>query len=159
MDNPKPLEFKAGALDYFIFTILSIILMYIPFVGWAVLVNYSGGWFAKRAKVTGKDIEFKAGFGESFKLVTIAFFLLIITLGIYSFWFYPKLYRYMAEHTHFAGEAPAPTATEPVPVTEEAAPVEPAAAEPAAAATTAPTTDGVIAPTAEQPTAPTAPQV
>lgn len=139
MDNQKPLEFKAGALDYFIFAIVSIILIYIPFIGWAILVNFSGSWFAKRAKVTGKDIEFKSGFGENLKLVTVAFLLMIITLGIYSFWFYPKLYRYMADHTQFAGAEPTPTATEPVAVTDEVAPTEPAAAEPApTAATSAP---------------------
>ena len=116
MDTPKPLEFRAGALDYFILTILSVILIYIPFIGWAILVNYAGGWFAGRATVTGKKVAFKAGFGESLKLVTVGFFLMLITLGIYSFWFYPKLYRYFASHTQFAGEAPvSPAASEETP--------------------------------------------
>lgn len=120
MDNQKPLQFEAGALDYFILTILSVLLIYIPFLGWAVLLNYSGSWFADRALVTGKKITFKAAFGESLKFVFVNFLLLIVTLGIYSFWFYPKLYKYMVDHVHFADEVPAPLEAEPV----TAAPVE-----------------------------------
>lgn len=116
MNDQKPLEFKAGALDYFILTILSIILVYIPFIGWAFLLNYSGSWFAERSLVTGKKVEFNAGFGESLKFVFVNVLLLVVTFGIYSFWFYPKLYRYMAEHVNFVGElAPAPV--EPVSAT------------------------------------------
>lgn len=156
MNNQKPLEFSAGALDYFILTIISVVLIYIPFLGWAFLVNYSGGWFADRALVTGKKIEFKAGYGESLKFVAINAVLLVITLGIYSFWFYPKLYKYMAEHTQFVGEVTAaPVAPEPVVAAAE--PIAPATVESVAPVSTS--VDGVTAPEPEQPATPTAPQV
>jgi len=150
METQKPLQFQASALDYFILTILSVILVYIPFIGWAVLLNYSGGWFADRAQVTGKKIEFKAGFGESLKLVTIGFLLLLITFGIYSFWFFPKVYKYMAEHTHFAGDSPA---------TEAAPTPAPAPETPKVEAPEVPVTTDTPTSEPSQPTAPTAPQV
>lgn len=150
METQKPLQFQASALDYFILTILSVILIYIPFIGWAVLLNYCGSWFADRAQVTGKKIEFKAGFGESLKLVAIGFLLLVITLGIYSFWFYPKVYKYMAEHTHFAGDGPAAeAASEPAPTPEA----------PKAEAPEVPVATDTPPSEPPQPTAPTAPQV
>lgn len=151
MESQKPLQFQASALDYFILTILSVILIYIPFIGWAVLLNYAGGWFADRAQVTGKKIEYKAGFGESLKLVTIGFLLLVITLGIYSFWFYPKVYKYMADHTHFVGDGPA---------AEIASATAPAFEAPKTEAPELPPVTDMPAPQPSQPpTTPTAPQV
>ncbi len=167
MNNSKPLEFKAGALDYFIYTIVTLVLVYIPFIGWAILLNYTGSWFADRAKVTGKEIEYKAGFGESLKFVFVNFLLLLITLGIYSFWFYPKMYRYVTEHVSFVGESPveveapatpaesvtpeqpatpAPIATEGV----SATPAEPSAPEVAEATPEAPSAPETITPTQPQ---------
>ncbi len=144
MNDQRPIAFKAGAFDYLILTVLSIILIYIPFLGWAYLLNFSGEWFAKHSKITGKEIAFKAGFGESLKFVSINVVLLLITFGIYSLWFYPKLYRYMAEHVHFA-EQSAPQVSEPV----LAAPVDPAI-NPTVAAPSQP----IVTAPAQQTTAP-----
>lgn len=154
MNNQKPLQFQAGALDYFILSVLSIVLAYIPFLGWAFLLNYSGEWFADRTLVTGKKITFKAGFGESLKFVFVNFLLIVITIGIYSFWFYPKMYRYMADHTSFAEDV----AVNPV---VDAAPAQPVAPEsPAPEVPAVPVaTDGVPAEEPQQPTAPTVPRV
>jgi hypothetical protein len=121
MEQSKPLEFNGGALDYFILTILTAIFTYIPFFGWAFLLNYSGSWFADKALVNGKKVVFKAGYGESLKFVTVSVILIVITLGIYSFWFGPKLYKYFANHTQYADAAP----VAPSPVTAPEASAEP----------------------------------
>ena len=156
MNNAKPLEFEAGALDYFILSIVSLVLVYIPFIGWAILLNYTSGWFADRTKVTGKNIEYKAGFGESLKFVFVNALLLLITLGIYSFWFYPKMYRYIVDHTSFAGtsrvEAPVSPA-EPVAPDQSATPA-PVAAEGVGIAPVESSTPAVADVTPEAPSAP-----
>jgi len=105
METQKPLEFHGTALGYFIVSLLSGILIYIPFFGWALLLNYASGWLADNALVNGKKVTFKAGYGESLGFVSINALLLIVTLGIYIFWFYPKMYRYVADHVQYAGEA------------------------------------------------------
>jgi hypothetical protein len=161
MNDQKPLQFQAGALDYFIYTIVTIVLVYIPIFGWAYLLNYSGSWFSKRALVTGKNVEFNAGYLESLKFVFINVLLLIVTLGIYSFWFYPKMYRYVADHVAFAGEVAAPVEATPVgPVFET--PVQPQApiAPESPVAPSAPVApENVITPQAAGPTEPINPQV
>ncbi len=101
MQNAKPLSFSASALDYFTFSIIAIITAYIPFFGWAFLLNYSGQWFSDRTLVNGQKISYKAGYGESLKFIFVNTLLIIITLGIYSFWFYPKMYSYIVDHISY----------------------------------------------------------
>lgn len=110
MQDAKPLEFHGTAGGYFVLTILSIVLMYIPFFGWAFLLNYASGWFADNTLVNGKNIQYTAGYGESLKFVFVNTLLLAITLGIYMFWFYPKMYRYIVDHTHYVDAVAAPAA-------------------------------------------------
>lgn len=174
MDSIKPLSFKASAFDYFVLTILSLVLMYIPFFGWALLLNYASGWFADRTLVTGKKIGYKAGYGETLAFVFVNFLLLVITLGIYSFWFYPKLYKYVVDHTDFVAEAavqdaapvvPAAPVTESVVTSADTAPVAPETVESAdmtatPAASVAPETVELPGQEAtDQPNQPTTPQV
>ncbi|MFA5003762.1 MAG: hypothetical protein WC498_00585 [Candidatus Saccharimonadales bacterium] len=117
MQSAKPLQFQATAGSYFVFTIVTIILSYIPIFGWAFLLNYASEWFADRTEVNGRAIKYQAGYGESLKFVFVNTLLLAITLGIYSFWFYPKMYRYVVDHVSNADEAtPAPV---PAPETPE----------------------------------------
>ena len=114
MQNTKPLQFQASAGSYFLLSIISIILAYIPIFGWAYLLNYTSEWFASKSQVNGRAITYHAGYGESLKFVFVNMLLIIITLGIYSFWFYPKAYRYIADHVSYSDEtAAAPAAATP----------------------------------------------
>jgi uncharacterized membrane protein YjgN (DUF898 family) len=115
MQNAKPLQFQATAGSYFVLSIVSAVCAYIPFFGWAFLLNYASEWFADKTQVNGRPIHYQAGYGESLKFIFVNTLLVIVTLGIYSFWFYPKMYRYMTEHTSYADAVtPAPEAA-PVP--------------------------------------------
>ena len=129
MQDTKPLSFSATPLDYFILSIISIVCVYIPVVGWAFVFNYSAGWFAERTLVNGKKVRYQAGFGESLVFLLKGVLLMIITLGIYSFWFYPKAYRYLADHVSYDDAAPEAVASAPaaMPVAPQApdAPVVP----------------------------------
>jgi hypothetical protein len=130
MQSSKPLEFHGKAGGYFLLTIISIIMVYIPFFGWAFLLNYAAGWFADNALVNGQKVEYEAGYGETLKFVFVNALLIIITFGIYSFWFYPKVYRYMADHTNYLNDGAVPQAPAiPVPAAPEqfVAPVSPVA--------------------------------
>lgn len=135
MQNQKPLEFHGTAGGYFILFIITLVLMYIPFFGWAFLLNYTSEWLADNSLVNGKKVKYHAGYGESLKFVFINSLLLLITLGIYTFWFYPKLYRYVVDHVGYgveSPESPAPVSPEPpVAPTVFSPPTSPTAPPPA----------------------------
>lgn len=128
METAKPLDFKGTAGGYFVLVLISIVLAYIPVLGWTYLLNYAAGWFAENTLVNGRKVAYKAGYGETLKFMFLSSLLLVVTLGIYMFWFAPKMYRYIAEHTHYLDEAVAsqsPVAAEPVAAPAAQAPVSP----------------------------------
>jgi hypothetical protein len=153
MNQQKALEFHGNAAGYFIVTLVNLVMTYIPFFGWAFAFNFSAKWIADNAMVNGKKVSYTATYGESLKFVSINALILIITFGIYIFWFAPKMYRYVADHTQYldeAGVAAAPVAPDVAQAPEAPqAPAEPAApadttAEPAEPAKPeAPTTPAV----------------
>jgi uncharacterized membrane protein YjgN (DUF898 family) len=102
MAKRQPLEFNGTAGGYFIVSILSVMLIYIPVIGWAFLLNYVASWFADNALVNGKKITYQATYGETVKFTFLNGLLIFVTCGIYAFWFFPKMYRYMLAHTHYA---------------------------------------------------------
>jgi len=128
METAKPLDFKGTAGGYFVLVLISIVLAYIPVLGWAYLLNYAADWFAENTLVNGRKVAYKAGYGETLKFMFLNSLLLVVTLGIYMFWFAPKMYRYIAEHTHYLDETIAsqpPIAAEPVAAPAMQAPVSP----------------------------------
>jgi uncharacterized membrane protein YjgN (DUF898 family) len=120
MDNKKPLDFNGTAGSYFVLSLVTGILAYIPIFGWALALNYASGWYADRTLVTGRKIVFKAGYMEALKFMFINTILLVITFGIYIFWFVPKTYRYFTEHIQYDDQV------EPAYPTVNSAPVQPA---------------------------------
>lgn len=137
MDIKKPIDFNSTAGSYFILSIITALLMYIPIFGWALLLNFASGWYADHTLVNGRKIVFKADYMESLKFILIGSILLVITLGIYIFWFTPKMYHYITEHISYednvapvadsvASGAPVQPAA-PVDPTQPSAPVPPAA--------------------------------
>jgi uncharacterized membrane protein YjgN (DUF898 family) len=101
MDAKKPIEFNGTAGTYLQLLIMTLLFVYIPLFGWAFILNYSAGWFAQNTRINGQAIAFRAGYLEALKLVTISAILMIITFGIYSIWFVPKLYRYLTAHFYY----------------------------------------------------------
>ena len=139
MESQKPLQFNGTAGGYFVVFLVALVMSYIPILGWAFALNFMANWAAENSVVNGKKVAYKAGYGESLKFVFINTLLIIVTLGIYMFWFVPKAYRYVADHISYS-DAPAvaaPAAAEATTSVEPSAPVTPA--EPAAAEPQAPT--------------------
>ena len=114
MDSNKLLKFEGTAGGYFLVTLVSIIASYIPFFGWAFAMNFMAGWVVENSLVNGKKV---AGYGETLGFIFINSLLILVTLGIYMFWFVPKAYAYVMDHVAYEGETPA------------AAPAAPAAPE------------------------------
>jgi uncharacterized membrane protein YjgN (DUF898 family) len=132
MDNQKLLQFNGTAGGYFVVFIVTAIAAYIPIIGWAFGFNYGAEWAAENTLINGRRVVYKAGFGETLKFLFINLLLLIVTLGIYTFWFLPKSYRYMADHTSYADGPAAGIPAAPTPLTNplpaQAVPLAPAPA-------------------------------
>ena len=144
MDTSKPVQFNASAGSYFLVFIVVTISLYIPFFGWAFGFNYMADWVAKNAKVEGKPVAYKAGYGETLKFIFINSLLLFITLGIYIFWFAPKIYKYFADHVVYdnaPAAATAPVTAETPAVPSPAAETAPSAPAPESPAPESPSTD------------------
>lgn len=125
MDNQKTFEFNGKAGGYFVVFLVSLIGAYIPFFGWAWSFNFTNAWIAKNSKISGKSVSYNAAYIDTLVFFIINTLLLIITLGIYVFWFVPKSYRYIADNLTIvdsSASAPAPT---PAPVAPTAAPTPP----------------------------------
>ena len=112
MDVKKPVQFHGTAGGYFILCVVSMVMAYIPILGWAFLLNYSGKWAADNALINDRKVVFKATYMEALKFTVVNTLLLIITLGIYVFWYGPKTYRYFADHVVYLDETGAPVAAE-----------------------------------------------
>jgi uncharacterized membrane protein YjgN (DUF898 family) len=139
----KTFEFHGKAGGYFVVALVNLICAYIPIFGWAFTFNFTNNWVAENATINGKNLKYTAGYGETLKFIFINALLLIITLGIYIFWFVPKSYRYIADHLVFADEVVAEVA--PVAADAPTATVE-TGSQPAAEAITEPAADKPEAP-------------
>src|SRR5438876_365731 len=104
METARPLEFKGTASGYFVLALISVVFSYIPILGWAFLLNYASAWYADNSLVNGKKVVYKAGYGESLMFMLLNTLLLVVTFGIYMFWFVPKMYRYVFDHIHYVDQ-------------------------------------------------------
>lgn len=96
-------EFRGGAATYWgtallglLITLLSFGLLY-PFA--VVLIER---WRAKHSYISGRQLEFT---GTAIGLLgrwLLWLFLIIITVGIYSFWVIPRVQKWKWENTGFA---------------------------------------------------------
>ena len=115
----KPFQFSGTPMDYFIVTIVAVVTAYIPLFGWPIAFNYTNKWIMENLTVDGRKLVYSAGYGETLKFLVVNVLLIMVTFGIYVFWFGPKTYRYITDHTTYvdsiapAGQpvaAPAPMA-------------------------------------------------
>lgn len=97
----KPFEFHGTAGGYFVVFLVTLIASYIPIFGWPIAMNFSLSWAADNLTIDGRQVKYDAGYGETLKFLLVNILLLIITLGIYVFWFVPKQYRFIVDHAHY----------------------------------------------------------
>jgi uncharacterized membrane protein YjgN (DUF898 family) len=105
MENTKTFQFHGGAGSYFIIAILSIVMTMISFgllFPWALCMRE--GWKVENTTINGRKLVFNGtGFGLLGLWIKMWFFLLI-TFGIYGFWIFPRLQRWIVENTDFANK-------------------------------------------------------
>lgn len=111
----KSFDFVATAGGYFYIVIVATLLQFIPIIGTVIAFNMMYSWLAENSIVGGRRVVYKAGFGETLKFLLVNLLLVLVTFGIYIFWFVPKTFKYVAAHVTFADEAQA-TATVQTPV-------------------------------------------
>lgn len=108
MAKSKSFVFDGGAGTYlgtstlaFLVTVCTLGICY-PYA--LVLIQR---WKARHTYIKGFQLEF-TGTGIGLFGQWIKWFLLcIITFGIYGFWVYPRLQRWIVEHTDFSSRRPA----------------------------------------------------
>ena len=124
----KPIQFNGTAGDYFVVAIVSVITYYIILIGWPIGFNYMARWVVENLTVDGKQFKYSAGYGEVFVFLLINMLLVMVTLGIYTFWFVPKTYRFIADHTTYADGTPVnaqPAQAQPMPPVPPVVPTQP----------------------------------
>jgi hypothetical protein len=99
----KSFEFRGDVGGFAIVLIVSWAASFIPIIGWVFAFNFSNKWFAENTFVKGQQLSWRASFTDSLVFLVVQFLLLFVTLGIYVFWFGPKMYRFIADHVEFAG--------------------------------------------------------
>lgn len=99
--DKKAFEFHGKAGGYFVVFIVTLVTAYIPIFGWPLSMNYALSWIADNATVNGRKVTYTAKYGETLKFLLVNLLFLIFTLGIYTFWFVPKQYRFIADHISF----------------------------------------------------------
>ncbi|HSX05391.1 MAG TPA: hypothetical protein VLF69_02910 [Candidatus Saccharimonadales bacterium] len=125
MNNQKVWQFNGTAGGYFVVCLVALVMTYIPFFGWAFLMNYIAQWMADNSLINGKKVVYRAGYGEALKFVTVGTILMFLTLFVYAFWYVPKAYRFMADHLHYVDDGPMGS---PMPAAAPVNPVQPPAA-------------------------------
>lgn len=104
--NSNPIKFNGTAGGYFVAFLVELVMMYIFIIGWPIAFNFVAGWIVENLEVEGKKMKYSAGYGETLGFILINVLLIAITFGIYVFWFVPKTYRYVADHSTYVDAAP-----------------------------------------------------
>jgi uncharacterized membrane protein YjgN (DUF898 family) len=98
MDN-RTFRFTGKAGDYFGAAIVAFVCCLIPIFGWPIAYNTVVGWVVDHLLVDGKKVKYSGEYGEVLVFLLTNFLLIFITLGIYTFWYVPRQFRFIAEHT------------------------------------------------------------
>lgn len=121
--NTQPVKFNGTAGGYFVAALVEIVTAYIFIIGWPIGFNFVANWVVSNVEIEGKRMKYSAGYGETLGFLLVNILLILITLGIYAFWFVPKSYRYVVDHTSYEDSAPLPQQAEPAPA-EQTAPAD-----------------------------------
>lgn len=111
MATSNTITFDGKAGGYFLVFLVTMIFSWIPFLGTAFVLNYSFGWMVNNLTINGKQLRYNATYGEALKFIFINTLLVMITLGIYIFWYAPKAYRFVASHSDFISAPTNPVAS------------------------------------------------
>ena len=107
MTNQKTntaITFSGTPSSFFVMYVICLVLSLIPFVGIALAFNYQTNWLIKNLQIEGRTLIYKAELGEKFMLMFVGILLTVLTVGIYTFWFVPKVYHFIVEHTAFVDQ-------------------------------------------------------
>ena len=133
MGENKTFEFHGTPGQYFVVFLVTMISAYIPIFGWPFGFNYGNEWIARNLTINGRKVKYHAAYGETLKFLLVNLLLIIITFGIYSFWYLPKQYRYILAHAGYEDEMGTATA-----IPQISAPVNPVMPDASAPNTIAP---------------------
>lgn len=141
--DKKAVEFNGGAGQFAVAFIVSLITAYIPIFGWPISMNIMVEYIVNNTLLNGRKITYKASYGETLVFLLVNMLLVFVTLGIYTFWFYPKAYKFVADHISYVSDSPsepvAPAAGDTTaPAPQPAAPEIPTNTAPAPSAPEAP---------------------
>lgn len=116
----KPLQFNGTAGGIFVTLLVYSLFMIIPIVGWAFGINYFARWIADNSLINGQKVKFTATMGNTFWFFLKNTLLVLITFGIFIFWYIPRLYRFITEYVEYvtSGEVAQPIASAGPAVTE-----------------------------------------
>ncbi len=122
--NNKDFEFTGTAGDFFKIFLWSILFALLSIFGAPLTMQKAGSIIASRTKVNGRALTYSVGYMEALKFLFVQILLVVVTFGIYYFWFLRNMYRFQAEHVHFADSIG--VVGEPAAVTPPVPPVTPA---------------------------------
>lgn len=94
--------FTGTAGGFFVAFIVVYFTQLLFIFGWPIGMNYMANYVVENVDMNGKKFKYQAGYGETLSFLFVNALLLVITFGIYMFWFLPKSYRWVLEHTSYA---------------------------------------------------------
>ncbi len=100
----KPVsDWDGGVLDTFVASIVASLIIYFTCgIGTPWAICYLWKYILSHAIIDGKRLAFDGTGGQLFGNWIKWFLLTAITCGIYGFWVYPRLFKWVASHTHEA---------------------------------------------------------
>jgi uncharacterized membrane protein YjgN (DUF898 family) len=113
MAKSKNFVFDGGAGTYLGTSILAVVIIVCTLgIAYPYALVLMQRWKAKHTYIKGFQLKF-TGTGIGLLAQWIKWFLLcLITFGIYGFWVYPRLQRWIIEHTDFADNRTSPPSIE-----------------------------------------------
>lgn len=94
--------YDGGVLETFVASLVaSLIITFTCGIATPWAICYMIGFILNHVVIDGKRLVFDGTGAQLFGNWIKWFVLIIITCGIYSFWVAPKLYNWVAKHTHF----------------------------------------------------------
>lgn len=100
--EPKPLQFSASAWNYFAVAVLCWLISWIPFFGWAAFVMIMNGFIADHLRVAGRRVRFGMTYGAALWMVTRNFLVIILTLGLGTYWVAVASWRQLYDSIEYA---------------------------------------------------------
>lgn len=96
-------NWDGGVLDTFInLLVASLMISFTCGIATPWAICYIWKFIVSHVNIDGKRIAFDGNGAQLFGNWIKWFILTLITCGIYGFWVYPKLFQWVASHTHFA---------------------------------------------------------